>query len=195
MIFDVNRSRIGVGFCNFGAGLKSESQKSDSGHFCDRPPTAKSSVPNDLSPLTPACCLGQQLAPNTPVGAFHNTGDLRRDYHYNATLAPKFWLCWVKGFLPTLQGTNKWRVTQENLFVGQLVLVGDADDISKRGAYRLGRVHRIHPQMYIRTRDCSQSYYCSVKKFGLWCYRICFEGYFQDCSHLVTVCLLCLCAK
>ena len=33
-------------------------------------------------------------------------------------------------------------------FVGQLVLVGDADDISKRGEYRLGRVHRVHPQMY-----------------------------------------------
>ena len=32
LIFGVNRSRIGVGFCNFGAGLDSESQKSDSGH-------------------------------------------------------------------------------------------------------------------------------------------------------------------
>ena len=31
LIFDVNRSRIGVGFCNFGARLESESQKSDSG--------------------------------------------------------------------------------------------------------------------------------------------------------------------
>ena len=27
LIFDVNRSRIGVGFCNFGAGLESKSQK------------------------------------------------------------------------------------------------------------------------------------------------------------------------
>ena len=33
LIFDVNRSRIGVGFCNFGAGLESKSQKSDSGHL------------------------------------------------------------------------------------------------------------------------------------------------------------------
>ena len=30
----VNRSRIGVGFCNLGAGLGPESQKSDSGHLC-----------------------------------------------------------------------------------------------------------------------------------------------------------------
>ena len=35
LIFDVNRSRIGVGFCNFGAGLESESQKSDYGHLCN----------------------------------------------------------------------------------------------------------------------------------------------------------------
>ena len=34
LIFDVNRSRIGVGLCNFGAGLESESQKSDFGHLC-----------------------------------------------------------------------------------------------------------------------------------------------------------------
>ena len=33
LIFGVNRSRIGVGFYNFGAGLESESQKSDSGHL------------------------------------------------------------------------------------------------------------------------------------------------------------------
>ena len=38
LIFDVNRSRIGVGFCNFGAGLESESQKSDSGHLCHTVP-------------------------------------------------------------------------------------------------------------------------------------------------------------
>ena len=34
LIFGVNRSKIGVGFCNFGAGLESEFQKSNSGHLC-----------------------------------------------------------------------------------------------------------------------------------------------------------------
>ena len=37
-------------------------------------------------------------------------------------------------------------MTRENLSVGQLVVVGDAQNFSKRGVYRLGRVHRIHPQ-------------------------------------------------
>ena len=47
----------------------------------------------------------------------------------------------MQGYLPTLQGRNKWRVTRNNIYTGQLVLVGDAEDISRRGAYRLGRVH------------------------------------------------------
>ena len=113
----------------------------------DRPLTTLSDKPNDLKPLTPSCFLGQHLAPNTPVSAFHDRGDLRNDYLYNATLAQKFWACWMKSYLPTLQGRSKWRTLRENLTVGQLVLVGDAEDLSKRGAYRLGRVHCVHPQV------------------------------------------------
>ena len=113
----------------------------------DRPLTTLSDKPNDLKPLTPSCFLGQHLAPNTPVSAFHDRGDLRNDYLYNATLARKFWASWMKGYLPTLQGRSKWRTLRENLSVGQLVLVGDAEDLSKRGAYRLGRVHCVHPQI------------------------------------------------
>ena len=36
---------------------------------------------------------------------------------------------------------------RENLTPGQLVLVGDAEDIRKRGVYRLGRIHAVHPQI------------------------------------------------
>ena len=112
----------------------------------DRPLTTLSDRPNDLAPLTPSSFLGQRLAPNTPISAFHNRGDLRRDFMYNATLAHRFWLSWIKGYLPTLQGRSKWRVTRGNLSPGQLVLVGDATDIFKRGTYRLGRIHCAHPQ-------------------------------------------------
>ena len=34
----------------------------------------------------------------------------------------------------------------DNLEVGQMVLVGDAEDLTKPGAYRLGRIHCIHPE-------------------------------------------------
>ena len=112
----------------------------------DRPLTSLIDKPNDLAVITPSSFLGQGLAPNTPLSAFHDRGDLRRDFLYNTTLAHKFWLCWMQGYLPALQGRNKWRVTRNNICTGQLVLVGDAEDISRRGAYRLGRVHRVHSQ-------------------------------------------------
>ena len=45
----------------------------------DRPLTTPSDQPNDLLPITPSCFLGQKLAPYTPLGTFHDKGDLRRD--------------------------------------------------------------------------------------------------------------------
>ena len=113
----------------------------------DRPLTSLSSEPNDLAALSPSSFLGQQLAPYTPLSSLHDEDDLRRDFRYNMTLADKFWLSWFKGYLPTLQGRGKWRTVKENIAPGQLVLVGDAPDISNRGTYRIGRIHKVHPQL------------------------------------------------
>ena len=57
------------------------------------------------------------------------------------------WKSWFNGYLPTLQGRGKWRVTCQNLAEGQLVLVGNAEDTNKRGTYRMGRVNCLHPQL------------------------------------------------
>ena len=46
-----------------------------------------------------------------------------------------------------MHGRGKWWVACQNLAEGQLVLVGNAEDINKRWAYRLGRVHCVHPQL------------------------------------------------
>ena len=53
----------------------------------------------------------------------------------------------MQSYLPSLQGRNKWRTLKDNLVPGQLVLVGDAVDIAHRGAYRLGRIHCLPPQI------------------------------------------------
>ena len=34
-----------------------------------------------------------------------------------------------------------------NFVLGQLELVGDAEDLTHKGAYHLGRVHSLHPQI------------------------------------------------
>ena len=113
----------------------------------DHPLTAVSDEPNDLAPICLSSFLGQQLSPYSPIGTFHDRGDLRRDYLYNTNLAHKFWLSWVKNYLPTLQARVKWQVTKNNLVPGQLVLVGDSDDIVHRSSYHLGRIHKVHPQL------------------------------------------------
>ena len=99
----------------------------------DCPLTTLSDQPNDLLSICPSSFLGQELAPNTPVGGFHEKGDLRKDFLYNANMAHRFWLGWMQGYLPLLQKRNKWRTVQHNLQPGQLVLVGDSEDLSYRG--------------------------------------------------------------
>ena len=91
----------------------------------DRPLTTLSDQPNDLLPICPSSFLGGELAPNTPVGGFHDKEDLRKDFLCNANMAHRFWLGWMQGYLPLLQKRNKWRTVQHNLQPGQLVLVED----------------------------------------------------------------------
>ena len=91
----------------------------------DRPLTTPSDQPNDLYPITPSSFLGQNLSTNSPIGAFHEKGDLRKDFLCNSSLAHKFWLSWMKSYLPSLQSRNKWRVLHTNIDPGQLVLIGD----------------------------------------------------------------------
>ena len=43
-------------------------------------------------------------------------------------------------------GPKQMEGLHKNLAEGQLVLVGDAEDLSHRGAYCLGRIHCLHPQ-------------------------------------------------
>ena len=114
----------------------------------ERPLTALSDDPRDFAVVTPASLLTPAFDPHTPVGRAHDRDHLKRDYRFNVALADRFWQDWVAFYLPTLQGRNKWRETSKNLQIGDLVLVGDSADISKRGKYRVGRVAEVSPQMH-----------------------------------------------
>ena len=86
----------------------------------NRPLTTVSNKPNDLASLCLSSFLGQQLTPYTPVGTFHDQGDLRRDYLYNTTLVHRFWESWSKavvlnlGYARKFQGVLGW---QSNFYV------------------------------------------------------------------------------
>ena len=81
----------------------------------NRPLTTLSDQPNDLLPICPSSFLCQELAPNMLVGGFHEKGDLRKDFLYNANMAHRFWLGWMQEYLPLLQKRNKWRTVQHKL--------------------------------------------------------------------------------
>ena len=80
----------------------------------NRPLTTYSDQPNDLSPITPSSFLGQGLAPNTPMGSSHDIGDLRKNFIYNATFSHKFWLSWMKSYLPTYRTETNGRFYKKN---------------------------------------------------------------------------------
>ena len=114
----------------------------------ERPITALSDDPNDFTVVTPASLLTPGFDVYSPVGMAHERDHLRRDYRFNLALADRFWEDWVAFYLPTLQGRNKWRDLSRNIQIGDLVLVGDADDIAVRGKYRVGRIAEVFPQLH-----------------------------------------------
>ena len=66
----------------------------------------------NLKPTSLSSFLGQELALNTFLGRLHDKGDLWKDHFYSANSAHSFWLGWMKAYLPSQQGRNKWRTFQ-----------------------------------------------------------------------------------
>ena len=157
----------------------------------DRPITTVSDRKNDLTTITPSSFLGQYLSPNTPLCGFHDKGDIRKDFLYNATLAHRFWLSWMKAYIPSLQGRNKWRTLKDNLVPGQLVLVGGPEDLTRKGAYRLGRIHSIHPQIRKGKEIVRRATVAVIAKnkchYRLLPNRMYFTGFIKN-----STCLVCL---
>ena len=113
----------------------------------ERPLTPLSDDPKDCTAITPASLLTQYFDPFSAVGVPHDKDMLRRNYRFNLALSQQFWEKWIAFYLPWLQGRKKWQKMCKNLEPGQLVVMGSLEDISKRGQYRLGRVHEVLPQI------------------------------------------------
>ena len=96
----------------------------------------------------------------------HEKRDLRKNYVYNFTLPYRFWFSWIKGYHPSLQGCKKWRNLQKNHVIGQLVMVCESEDVSSRGSYRLGRVHRLQFQIQQGQKIVSRATVAVIGKAG-----------------------------
>ena len=108
-----------------------------------RPLTYQSSDVRDIVPLTPNHFLygqaGGQLAPEAvEATGFHPRQRWRKVQH----LMSLVWRRWMREYLPMLIPRSKWLKVYEDLQVGDVVLVSQAD--LPRGHWPLGRILKVH---------------------------------------------------
>ena len=110
-----------------------------------RPLYPMSSDPNDLEPLTPSHLLIGRRYTAVPDPQFKDdvrVNQLSR-FQLLQQLSQRFWKQWSQSYLSQLQSRSKWRTKQNNLKVGELVLVRNENLPSCK--WLLGRVLDTHP--------------------------------------------------
>ena len=90
-----------------------------------RPLTKVSDDVDDDAVLTPNHML--MLGSNVPVplGNFDDADRYRRRWRHVQYLCTQFWKRWLAGYLPLLQGRQKWHRSRQNIKIGDVVLVVD----------------------------------------------------------------------
>lgn len=107
-----------------------------------RPLVASSNDPNDLEALTPGhFFIGRPLtAVSEPCYAEFKSLKVR--WHKVQQLVQQFWQRWRTEYLQSLQNRSKWSKVEENLRVGDLVLI--REDFETPLAWRKGRIIQVH---------------------------------------------------
>ena len=119
-----------------------------------RPLTYQSANVSDDVPLTPNHFLhgqlGGQFAPETVDSTDFN---LRKRWRRVQELVRHFWKRWLQKWLPALSPRGKWLKTQEDLKVGDLVIVISPD--TPRAKWPLGRIVNTYKGAdgHVRTAD------------------------------------------
>ncbi|CAL8128513.1 unnamed protein product [Orchesella dallaii] len=99
---------------------------------------------NDLEVLTPNCFLIGTTSGAPILGEFDD-GDfsLRKQWRISQRFADQFWKRWVREYLPTLTRITKWKIPQESIAIGNIVVI--ADENQPRNQWLKGRVTAIFP--------------------------------------------------
>ena len=109
-----------------------------------RPLTKCSTDPRDEAVLSPNQLLHMKDGKSLPYGVFDpKDGYVRRWWKQAQRLSNMFWKRWIREYLPTLQLRHKWVKLEDNLQMGDLVLV--MDENTPRGQWPLGRITKTRP--------------------------------------------------
>jgi len=108
----------------------------------NRPIVAASDDPADLEALTPNHFLLQRKVAGFPPGVFIREDHLgRKQWRKVQYLTDAFWKRWISEYLPTLTERGKWLRDQQDVRVGDLVLI--LDENVPRNKWNLGRVTEV----------------------------------------------------
>jgi len=109
-----------------------------------RPLTPASMDPHDLTALTPGHFLiGQPIMEVPEVNLVEIPMNRLTRWQLLRQMHQSFWQRWSREYLNTLQGRQKWTTIQDNLKVGDLVIV-DAPN-QPPSVWRMGRIIAVHP--------------------------------------------------
>ncbi|XP_062587768.1 uncharacterized protein LOC134249431 [Saccostrea cucullata] len=109
-----------------------------------RPIVSVSTDPNSPFILTPSVLLTQKTGTMTQHPVELDTKEMyRSQWKYVQILANTFWKRWKSDYLSTLQSRQKWESVNENLKVGDIILLHDRD--VPRNQWPLGVVLRVFP--------------------------------------------------
>ena len=109
-----------------------------------RPIMPVSSDANDLAPLTPAHFLIGDSLTSYPEESFEETPSNRLSrWEHIEKMRQHFWKRWQNEYLHQLQQRSKWTIQNDNLKLGQIVLI--KDDNLPPLSWPIGRISEIHP--------------------------------------------------
>lgn len=116
-----------------------------------RPLHPISNDPNDLDVLTPAHFLiGEPIVTIPECSVMDQQPSLVNRWKLTQIMVQRFWARWSIDYLHTLQQRRKWQQPEQNLRIGDLVLV--LDDNQPPTKWAIGRIVDTHPGNDHQTR-------------------------------------------
>lgn len=92
----------------------------------------------DPDPVTPSMLLVGRRDASLPQVSYVPDALTRRRWRLSQTIADHFWSRFIKGYLPTLQVRQKWRIPTSNLEIGTVVMIVDPQ--LQRAQWPVGKI-------------------------------------------------------
>ncbi|TWW53147.1 hypothetical protein D4764_0275540, partial [Takifugu flavidus] len=107
----------------------------------------------DPDPVTPSMLLMGRRDASLPQVSYVPDAITRRRWRQNQMIADHFWSRFIKGYLPTLQVRQKWRIPTSNLEIGTVVMIVDPQ--LQRAQWPVGKIVNLNVSEdgYIRAAE------------------------------------------